>query len=535
MSSTRTGPGFTLSEATKTAEAHSFTSTQSADQHHIDDEHHRQINADRRKRDERIHKLFDTLDTRKQGKLCSIDDLRKGFEKLDHPLASADRLLHEVFDHMDSGNDGTITPEEFRDFVLETEGKLRRLYNQLDVLHQGRLKKFEIQRALHKAGVHSSDSEMKAMFSAMDANDDGYITFEEWRDFLLFLPERMPDIRNVFLYFSSTHQVSSDGDVLITDEALQSLGYFLAGGLAGAASRTATAPFDRLKVALIAATDVPTAAAAASSSRPGAHSPGSVISAVVRHIYQDGGLKSFFVGNGLNVLKIFPESAIKFGSYEAAKRLLAGRDSLDELSSASRFLAGGMAGAISQAAVYPLDTLKFRVQCSGPGYLSREEQRSRSLVINVARKMWQQNGIRAFYRGLPLGIVGIIPYSSIDLGTFELLKRSYIASKAKRLKLDPADVDVPNALVLSFGASSGAFGASLVYPLNLLRTRLQAQGTSAHPATYTGLLDVFNRCIQREGYRGLFRGLVPNLMKVIPSVSISYLVYEKSKAYMGLR
>ena len=485
----------------------------------------------RKRRDERIRRLFDTLDVRKRGRICSIDELRRGLEKLDHPLKDADRLLHEVFDHIDSGNDGAITHDEFHDFVLETEDKLRRLFRQLDVLNQGRLKKFEIQRALHKAGVHSSDANMRALFNAMDRNDDGYITFEEWRDFLLFLPERMPDIKNVFLYFSSIHQVSLEGDVLITEGSLQSIGYFLAGGLAGAASRTATAPFDRLKVALIAATDTPGSTCAGSA----ASRTGSAIAVVMRHLYESGGLRTFFVGNGLNVLKIFPESAIKFGSYEATKRLLAGGRHPDELSSASRFLAGGLAGAISQAAVYPLDTLKFRVQCSGPGYLKIEEQRSRSLVVNVARKMWRQNGLRSFYRGLPLGVIGIIPYASIDLGTFELLKRSYIANKSKRLKLDPHDIEVPNAVVLSFGASSGAIGASLVYPINLLRTRLQAQGTSAHPATYDGLQDVFVKCVRKEGWRGLFRGLVPNLMKVIPSVSISYLVYEKSKAYMGLR
>lgn len=60
---------------------------------------------DRERRNERIKHLFAILDTKKEGKLYSIDDLRAGLKKLNHPLESADTLLQEVFDHIDSGNE----------------------------------------------------------------------------------------------------------------------------------------------------------------------------------------------------------------------------------------------------------------------------------------------------------------------------------------------------------------------------------------------------------------------------------------------
>jgi len=56
-------------------------------------------------------------------------------------------------------------------------------------------------------------------------------------------------------------------------------------------------------------------------------------------------------GNGLNVVKIMPETAIKFGSYEAAKRALAnfeGHGDPKQLSSWSKFASGGLAGMIAQ-------------------------------------------------------------------------------------------------------------------------------------------------------------------------------------------
>jgi solute carrier family 25 (mitochondrial phosphate transporter), member 23/24/25/41 len=85
------------------------------------------------------------------------------------------------------------------------------------------------------------------------------------------------------------------------------------------------------------------------------------------------------------------------------------------------------------------------------------------------------------------------------------------------------------------GATSGAFGASVVYPLNVLRTRLQTQGTSMHPARYTGIWDVAQKTLKNEGPRGFYKGLVPNLLKVAPALSITWIVYERAKDIMELQ
>ena len=80
-------------------------------------------------------------------------------------------------------------------------------------------------------------------------------------------------------------------------------------------SRTCTAPFDRLKIFLI--TRPPDLGG--TSLHPEARIRGTqaILSAVSR-IYAEGGVRGFWIGNGLSVAKIFPESAIKFLSYESA-------------------------------------------------------------------------------------------------------------------------------------------------------------------------------------------------------------------------
>lgn len=45
---------------------------------------------------------------------------------------------------------------------------------------------------------------------------------------------------------------------------------------------------------------------------------------------------------------------------------------------------------------------------------------------------------------------------------------------------------------------------------------------------------LFRQILQTEGPTGLYRGLTPNFLKVIPAVSISYVVYERLKTHLGV-
>ena len=165
-------------------------------------------------------------------------------------------------------------------------------------------------------------------------------------------------------------------------------GYFIAGGMAGMISRTATAPLDRLKVYLIAQTSPKKEAIQAvkeGAPLQVARHFGRPLFDACKELWQAGGIRSLFAGNGLNVVKVMPESAIKFGAYEAAKRTLASIDGSDprHLSNTSQFIAGGFGGVVSQCVVYPLDTLKlcvalpftyYHLMCSQPNAM-RDSQR----------------------------------------------------------------------------------------------------------------------------------------------------------------
>ncbi|KAF5098158.1 hypothetical protein DV451_003514 [Geotrichum candidum] len=496
-------------------------------------------------REQRIERLFRTLDTTNTGKV-DADSLIESFRQQYNPLPKAELGVDHIISNIAKTNSDFVSFEDFKSFMTMTESHIALSFNSLDTKQDGVLDIDEVYNGLANLGLDLDHDRVQMFFNIIDLDGDGLISYEEWSKFLHFVPnEDNVPLLAAYEFFIEEIDLSSEGDFFLSSETLNGLGYFLAGGFAGVISRTCTAPFDRLKVYLIAQSGQPLKKAAqssassslsasiASSASSASKSAPSPIIRAVKHIWSQGGIRSFFVGNGLNVIKVFPESAMKFGSFETAKRFLAqleGKSDTSEISRASTFLAGGIGGVVAQFTVYPIDTLKFRIQCES---LSTP-YKGNDLVFRTIKQMWNEAGIKMFYRGLGVGVLGIFPFAAFDLGTFSAMKRAYVKHQAKIQNIDEADVRLGNLLVLSMGASSGCVGASLVYPINLLRTRLQAQGTHAHPYRYNGFMDVYYKTVARDGYRGLWRGLAPNLAKVAPAVSISYLIYENSKTFLGL-
>ncbi|KZO93762.1 mitochondrial carrier [Calocera viscosa TUFC12733] len=476
----------------------------------------------------------------------------------------------------------------FQKYVEEKEEELWKVFhNDLDLDGNGVLDSTELQHALINAGINLDANTMIDFIAFLTSSPHSRsISFPEFRDFLLLLP-RTPSVNEIYQYYEmrkwlgddgrGAARVNMEGDVSLSAEdrpptkarqrpvegvitphvdpisakspvpvdmesaeshddlpeehdedegehetwlgGRTALKFLLAGGIAGAVSRTCTAPFDRLKIYLI--TRAPDAVGSLANTAP-THGA-KVIMNAVRGIYQESGAVGFWIGNGLNVVKIFPESAIKFLSYESSKRFFARywdhvEDSRD-ISGTSRFMAGGIGGITSQLAIYPIETVKTQLQSTAGGQI-------RTMLIPTMQRMWVDGRYRAYYRGLTAGLIGVFPYSAIDMSTFEALKLAYIKYSGK---------EEPGVLaLLAFGSVSGSVGATSVYPINLVRTRLQASGSSGHPQKYTGVWDVAQKTYAQEGWRGFYRGLAPTLAKVIPAVSISYVVYEHTKRRLGV-
>lgn len=174
---------------------------------------------------------------------------------------------------------------------------------------------------------------------------------------------------------------------------------------------------------------------------------------------KEGGVRSLWRGNGINVMKIAPETAIKFAAYEQVKRLIR-QNETRPMTIGERFVAGACAGGFSQTVIYPFEVLKTRLALRQTGQYKG--------ILDATQKIYRIEGIRSFYRGYIPNLLGIIPYAGIDLAVYETLKKKYLSYH---------ETEQPSfLLLLACGSASSTLGQVCSYPLALIRTRLQAQG-----------------------------------------------------------
>lgn len=233
----------------------------------------------------------------------------------------------------------------------------------------------------------------------------------------------------------------------------------------------------------------------------------------IRAIYRIDGVFGFFRGNGANVVKVVPEASIRFWAHDRARTALCADSSRP--TTCERLGSGAIAGVASCLSIYPLELAKTRIAVS-----SATEYRS---IFHCIHRTVVNEGIFALYKGLPTALVGIVPYSAIDLALYE-------ASKASLRRRRGADkLGVLDAFAC--GTLATCCAQISTYPLALAKTRLQTSGMPGY-ARYDGLVDCLRTAWRDHGIKGLFRGFAPNLMKAVPSMSITYAVFEWTKAML---
>ncbi|KAG0073233.1 mitochondrial thiamine pyrophosphate transporter [Linnemannia elongata] len=237
-------------------------------------------------------------------------------------------------------------------------------------------------------------------------------------------------------------------------------------------------------------------------------------------------------------------------------------------SAVQSFVAGANAGIIATACTYPFDLLRTR-------FAIQRDVKVYTGIIQACGHIYRADGIQGFYRGMSPALIQVIPYMGIMFGSYDSLKHlaSWLKKKAgvessysKRTitaspgsKAASSGKEQPVKTVGQFllgledllcGALSGVISKTGVYPLDMVRKRLQIQGseqqksmatisvsgtTSGSKAVVTDKLPTTVwRCmihiVQREGSLALYKGLLPGLLKAAPASAVTFLVFSQAGA-----
>jgi len=178
---------------------------------------------------------------------------------------------------------------------------------------------------------------------------------------------------------------------------------FVSGAFAGTIATTATYPLDLLR----------TRFAAQGTER--------VYHGLLRacsDIYTHEGLPGFFRGLSAGVSQIVPYMGLFFLSYETLKPTMAGMSLPFGSGDAA---AGVVASVFSKTAVFPLDTVRKRLQVQGP-HRSRYVHRNIpefAGVIGTIKAILKKEGPRGMYRGLGVSLLKAAPASAVTMWTYE--------------------------------------------------------------------------------------------------------------------
>ena len=278
--------------------------------------------------------------------------------------------------------------------------------------------------------------------------------------------------------------------------------HVVAGGVSGIAARTCIAPIERLKIIY----------QLNSASQTNAFAP------IVRSIFNEGGVMGLWKGNTPAVIRVAPYMSCTFLAYEEYKSMLS---SLRDYPNLQNLVAGSLGGITAVCLTYPLDVVRARLAMQNEGLLKGKPYKG---MIDALRKIPKEEGFRTLYRGLAPTCTGVGPYAGLKFGFYEALKTFMAKSQGIEKKELSAEYRVVS------GAAAGAVAQTFVYPLDVVRRRMQTGVQN-----YRGLFHAIRTIAVNEGVtRGLYRGLSLNYLKTIPNVAIYMSLYDVIKRQLDL-
>jgi len=233
-----------------------------------------------------------------------------------------------------------------------------------------------------------------------------------------------------------------------------------------------------------------------------------------RKIHAEAGFRGLYRGVMPAIVGSSTSWGIYFLLYEGMKKGIAewnvSRGGLvgEKLHSSQYLGASALAGAMTTLCTNPVWLIKTRMELQRPGH---EPYRG---FAHAFKTIIREEGIVGLYKGIVPALI-LVSNGGVQFMIYEELK----------IWLD-RELSATDYFVL--GAVSKSVASTITYPYQVVKSRMQQHSSKYATTTFT-----FRRIIQKQGFLALYRGLGPNLLRVMPSSAITFATYELTKKQLS--
>lgn len=232
------------------------------------------------------------------------------------------------------------------------------------------------------------------------------------------------------------------------------------------------------------------------------------------------GLQFLYQGLSAAIMRQCVYGTIKFGLYNHMKRQIfpTPRDETLAVNVVLAMFSGGLSNAIAN----PADMLKIRMQA----HMSLQSKRMS--LLELIKRVTREEGVLAFYKGVNPTALRAAVVCGVELPVYDISKKWIILWGL-----------LGDTKVCHFVASflAGLCGALISNPIDVIRTRLLNQrrvlATKGLPVpalsttVYSGSFDCLYRTVCNEGIRSLWKGFIPNWLRLGPWNIIFFMTFEQ--------
>jgi len=192
----------------------------------------------------------------------------------------------------------------------------------------------------------------------------------------------------------------------------------------------------------------------------------------------------------------------------------------------NNLIAGGLAGMLAKTVVAPIDRIKILYQVTSLPFYMRDFP---SVISGIVRT----EGVTALWKGNTATMLRVFPYAGMQFMIFNQCKVYFLDKHTEEDKKKDKKWGMKPMESLLSGSLAGAISVLCTYPLDLTRAQLAVLKTN-HKSNGVektqGFMNVLTGNYSKGGIKGLFRGITPTLLGILPYSGIAFTINEQAKS-----